>query len=248
MSLIILVDAILIGSFLVFNYSQGIYNSIVIFDIFTCIVLLSDFFTGYFRADNKFQYFKSNFLELIVAVPFDLILAPFAGAGFLNIIKLIRVLLLIAVFFRMVGEFLKSTHLDEILGIFILIIIGSTLGLYLIDPSMNNLFDDLWFVVVSLTTVGYGDITPNTVFGKVFSLILLIIGVFIFSAITGAISSYFMDNVLQEGSYHIHDLKTKVENTQKELETANEQLIKNEEKIDELKKEIIELKEIIKEK
>ena len=156
--------------------------------------------------------------------------------------------MLIAEFFKIVGEFLKSTHLDEILGIFILIIIGSTLGLYLIDPSMNNLFDDLWFVVVSLTTVGYGDITPNTVFGKVFSLILLIIGVFIFSAITGAMSSYFMDNVLQEGSYHIHDLKIKVAETEKELEAVNEQLVKNEEKIDELKKEIIELKEIIKEK
>lgn len=248
MSLIIIVDAILISTFLVFSFSPRIYNSIVIFDVLTCVVLLIDFFTGYYNADNKWEYFKSNFLELIVAIPFDSILMPFFGENYLNFIKLIRVLLLIAEFFKIVGEFLKNTHLDEILGIFILIIIGSTLGLYLIDPSMNNLFDDLWFVVVSLTTVGYGDITPNTVFGKVFSLILLIIGVFIFSAITGAISSYFMDNILQEGSYHIHDLKVQVRKTEKELETVNEQLIKNEEKIEELKKEIIELKEIIKEK
>lgn len=80
---------------------------------------------------------------------------------------------------------------------------------------MNNIFNNLWFVIVSITTVGYGDITPNTVYGKIFSLVLLIIGVFIFSAITGAISSYFMDNLLQEGTYHIHDLRRRPKSQKK---------------------------------
>ena len=192
------------------------------------------------------EYFKGNFIELLAAIPFDLLLSPFLGFDYLRYIKFIRVLLLILLYFRIVGDFLKNTRLDEILGIFVLIVIGSTLGLYLIDPSMNSIFDVLWFVVVSLTTVGYGDITPSTIYGKVFSLVLLIIGVFIFSAITGAISSYFMDNLLQEGSYHIHELKENVKNSEIELEKVNKQLADNEKKIDELKEEIIELKEIIK--
>ena len=121
-----------------------------------------------------------------------------------------------------------------------MIIVGSTLGLYFIDPGMNNLFNNLWFVVVSLTTVGYGDITPNTVAGNVVSLILLIVGVFIFSAITGAISTYFMDNLLKEGSYHIQELK-------EQLNETNEQLAKNEKEIAELKEEIRELKDILRE-
>ena len=75
-------------------------------------------------------------------------------------------------------------------------LIGSTLSLYLVDPTMNNLFNDLWFVIVSITTVGYGDVIPNTLYGKMISLILLVIGVFIFSAITGAFSTYFTDNLL----------------------------------------------------
>ena len=114
------------------------------------------------------------------------------------------------------------------------------MDLYLIDPGMNNLFDNLSFVVVSLTTVGYGDITPNTISGKIVSLILLIVGVFIFSAITGAISTYFMDNLLKEGSFHIQELK-------KQLDETNNQLVKNEEQIKDLKQEIKELKEIIRE-
>lgn len=159
---------------------------------------------------------------------------------YLRLIRLVRILFLVGEYFSVIGRFLKNTHLDEILAIFILIIVGSTLGLYLIDPGMNNLFDNLWFVVVSLTTVGYGDITPNTISGKIVSLILLIVGVFIFSAITGAISTYFMDNLLKEGSFHIQELK-------KQLDETNNQLVKNEEQIKDLKQEIKELKEIIRE-
>ena len=243
-----MVDVILLSSIIIFNFPFNISSKLVIFDIFICLILLFNFIRGFIYSSDKSAYFKVHYFELIVAIPWDLLLSPFLGLTYLNIIKLIRVLLLTAFFFKIVGEFLKYTHLDEILGVFVLIIIGSTLGLYLIDPSMNNLFDDLWFVVVSITTVGYGDITPHTTFGKIFSLILLIIGVFIFSAITGAISSYFMDNVLQEGSYHIHDLKIKVANNENELKKLNSQLEKNEEKMDELKREIQELKEIIKEK
>lgn len=246
LSLIVIINVILISTVIIFSLSE--FKPIVAFDIFVCLALLADFFIGFFTSSDKSEYVRQNFIELIVAIPFDLLLSPFIGLNYLRFVKLLRVLLLIVIFFKIVGEFLRSTHLDEILGIFFIVVIGSTLGLYLIDPSMNNLFDDLWFVVVSLTTVGYGDITPSTVFGKVFSLILLIIGVFIFSAITGAISSYFMDNLLQEGSYHIHDLKDKVEKTETELEKANVQLEKNEMKIDELKNEIAELKEIIKKK
>lgn len=243
LSIIVIINIILISTVIIFKAYE---LNVIIFDLFVCSVLLVDFFHGFHKSTNKSEYLKYNFIELLAAIPLDLLLSPFLGFSYLRFIKFLRVLMMIILFFNIVGEFLKNTHLDEILGVFVLVVIGSTFGLYLIDPTMNNLFDDLWFVVVSLTTVGYGDITPNTVFGKVFSLILLLIGVFIFSAITGAISSYFMDNLLQEGSYHIHDLKEKVAKSENELEKVNKQLKENEKKIDELKDEIVELKEIIK--
>ena len=244
LSSIILINIILLLTTIIFSITTE-FLPIVTFDIFVCIVLLIDFFRGFFSSSNREVYLKENWLELVAAIPFDLLLSSFLGFNYLVFFKLLRALLLIIVFFRITGEFLKNTRLDEILGVLLVIIIGSTLGLYLIDPSMNNLFDNFWFVVVSITTVGYGDITPNTVYGKVFSLALLVIGVFIFSAITGAISSYFMDNLLQEGTYHIHYLKDKVEKSEMELEKVNQQLKESDKKIDELKDEIKELKEII---
>lgn len=241
LSILIILDLILITFTIVSDVPPSLYDKILIFDVFTCIILLFDFFRGFFKADDRIEYLKENWLELIASIPFDIILSPFMMLRYLRLLKLFRVLFLVGEYFKVIGDFLKSTHLDEILAVLIVIIVGSTLGLFLVDPSMNNLFDNLWFVVVSITTVGYGDITPNSIYGKVLSLILLVIGVFIFSAITGAMSSYFMDSMLKQGSYHIYELGLK-------MDEMKDQMSKNEEKIDELKTEIEELKEIIEKK
>lgn len=241
LSFIIVIDLILITSTLILDVSAAMYQKILIFDIITCIILLFDFFQGFYRAEDKNQYLKENWIELIASIPFDIIFSSFMVLRYLRILRLFRILFLVGEYFNVIGDFLKDTHLDEILAVLILIVIGSTLGLFLIDPSMNNLFDNLWFVVVSITTVGYGDITPTSTYGKILSLVLLIVGVFIFSAITGAISSYFMDSLLKEGSYHIYEMG-------KKMDEMNDQLSKNEETIEDLKTEIKELKEIIEKK
>ena len=238
LSFIIIIDLILITSTLIFDVSGSMYQKILIFDIITCIILLFDFFQGLYRAEDKSQYLKENWIELVASIPFDIIFSSFMVLRYLRLLRLFRILFLVGEYFNVIGDFLKDTHLDEILAVLILIVIGSTLGLFIIDPSMNNLFDNLWFVVVSITTVGYGDITPNSVYGKILSLVLLIVGVFIFSAITGAISSYFMDSLLKEGSYHIYEMG-------KKMDEMNAQLSKNEETIEDLKTEIRQLKEII---
>lgn len=243
LSVVIIINIIQLLTVSVFNIQEP--RIFVVFDIIVCLVIFIDFAHGFYKASNKLDYIKGDFFEFLACIPFDLLLSPFLGADILFFIKLARGVLLVYVLFGFSGNFLKNTRLDEIFGILILIIIGSTLGLYLVDPAMNNIFDDLWFVIVSITTVGYGDITPTTIPGKVFSLVLLILGVFIFSAITGAISTYFMDTMLQEGTYHIRTLKEKVQTSEVELEKVNSKLDESNKKIDDLKEEIKELKEII---
>ena len=244
----IVIDVVLITSTLAFDISPEIYSKIITFDVITCIFLLFDFFRGFFKSEDKMEYFKENWMELIASIPFDLIFSSFMFLRYLKLIRLFRILVLIVEYFSVIGDFLKDTRLDEILAVVILIITGSTLGLYLADPGMNNLFENLWFVVVSITTVGYGDITPTTVYGKIISLILLVVGVFVFSAITGAISTYFMDGLLKEGSYHIYELGKKMDKNNDKIDEMSTRLAENEKTITELRNEISELKDIIREK
>lgn len=57
----------------------------------------------------------------------------------------------------------------------------------------------LWWGVVTFLTVGYGDYTPLTLFGRLWAGGLMVVGVFGVAIITSKISSYFMEQALREG-------------------------------------------------
>ena len=237
LSIWILFDLIFLTCSLVFTLPADLYHDLIIFDACLCAVLLAEFFFRFFKEENRKKFFKSNFTELIAGIPFDLLLFPFISyAGILivlKVLKFIRILILFAQLFEVIDVFLKDTCLDEILGIFLIVIISFTLGLYLFDPGMNSLFDSLWFVVATLTTVGYGDVLPNTMVGKIISLVLLIVGVLIFSAITGAISSYFNKKLLNEGSDELKLISEKLDANEKELKELKEEIAILNKKLDE---------------
>lgn len=58
--------------------------------------------------------------------------------------------------------------------------------------AFSNLFDCLWWAVVTLTTVGYGDLYPITVGGKIFTFCVLLFGVGMISVPTAIIASAFL--------------------------------------------------------
>ncbi|WP_297979692.1 ion channel [uncultured Methanobrevibacter sp.] len=259
LSILIIFDIIFLIFSLAYNLSDSVYFNIILFDTFVCILLLIEFFSRFSKSGERKKFIINNFSELYPAIPFDLIFIPILIivpelAGLLILLKFIKIILLAYQFFKTIGVFLKDTYLDEIFAIFIIVIVASTLALYLFDPSMTDLFDSLWFVIVTLTTVGYGDILPSTAIGKYISILLLIFGVLIFSAVTAAMASYFMKKLITNENYYEENLvdnndeiiKNKLKSTEKELEEIKSELKENKKINQELKEEIIELKELIK--
>ncbi|MBO6111082.1 MAG: hypothetical protein J6P12_09525, partial [Methanobrevibacter sp.] len=141
--------------------------------------------------------------------------------------------------------FLENTRLERIMYLIIVVIFIFTFALYFIDPTFS-LFDSLWFVMVTLTTVGYGDITPQNPLAKALSLLLIIAGIFVFSTLTGAISSYYTDKVLnidsdvEDGidrlSDKVDNLESELVDIKKELKASQNQNKELSEKLDELLK------------
>ena len=76
----------------------------------------------------------------------------------------------------------------------LMLIYFSAVGIYYFENQaqpehFSSIFDSLWWSIVTLTTVGYGDVYPITVGGRVFTFFILLIGLGIVAIPTGIISS-----------------------------------------------------------
>jgi voltage-gated potassium channel len=67
------------------------------------------------------------------------------------------------------------------------------------NSRINTLFDAIWYTLVTLTTVGYGDITPNSVLGRTAAMFLLVVGVAIFGILSGKFASFLLDRQQKKG-------------------------------------------------
>ncbi|UCF64781.1 MAG: NAD-binding protein [bacterium] len=95
----------------------------------------------------------------------------------------------------------RNLLLSIIALIFILCLVGAFLFSLIelsANPALNSFGEALWWVVVSITTVGYGDIVPVTPFGRMLAALIIFTGVALFSMFTAIISSIFVTQKLKE--------------------------------------------------
>lgn len=224
-----------------FSLPADIALYIQIFDFIVCIILLIQWTITFYMSKPKkvFLKQKSNWIDLIASIPFDVILPAIIPQisllRYLRLLKLIRVIALFNRFFNGIEKFIEKSNLDKIFGGVIFTILIFTLLLYIYGPSYN-LFDDFYFVIVTLTTVGYGDVTPQTFNEKIIAIALIFVGIFVFSTITAGISSFLTERLLQDGDKEIEEKFDVIQHDLDEIKKENS----------ELKQEIIELKNLIK--
>ena len=60
----------------------------------------------------------------------------------------------------------------------------------LVNPEFKSFADALWWAVVTICTVGYGDITPITTAGRWAGVILMVTGIGIIGALAGSLASF----------------------------------------------------------
>lgn len=256
---LIIVDLFLITISLIFEIPNDVMLNIQQFDLIVCIILLGEYFLNLFLSGSKKLYIfdKENIIGLIASIPFDYILPlilpvalPVVFLRYLRIFKLIRVVKLAQ--FDIIKDLFRKTGLHKVLiGIFITILIFWA-AFFLFSPSYG-LVDDFYFVIVTLTTVGYGDVTPKTYNEKVLAIILILIGVFVFSAITALMSSFLTDRILDDDeedrvSEIQETIEEKSENIMAEIKSVRMENKQLKDEANELKAEIKELKDMINKK
>ena len=67
------------------------------------------------------------------------------------------------------------------------------------ESSIRSVWDGIWWAVVTISTVGYGDKVPSSGAGRVVALGLMVSGVFLLSLVTATIASVFVEHKIREG-------------------------------------------------
>jgi voltage-gated potassium channel len=77
--------------------------------------------------------------------------------------------------------------------------------------DFKTFWDGVWWAVVTVTTVGYGDVYPKTVAGRVVGIMLMLVGIGFLSVLTATIASRFVKQERSEETTAITDALARIE-------------------------------------
>ena len=158
------------------------------------------------RSKKKYIFSTMGIIDLLSIIPTYLVVfyAPIGSLIDIRIMRLIRV-------FRIfqLSKYLRSGHTMQIalrssrpkiivfiLYISLMVIILGTI-MYIVEGQQNgfdNIPKSIYWAVVTLTTVGYGDVVPITTLGKTISVFIMMLGYAIIAVPTGIVSSELTKN------------------------------------------------------
>ncbi len=150
--------------------------------------------------------FKSKFFYLLTpAALIDLlaILPAYRPLRVLRIFVLFRVFKLLR-YTKSINQFVevlatKKFELFTLLFLILFIVFTSGIAIYVFEeksnPDINSLFDGLYWALITISTVGYGDISPITMEGRIVSMLVIISGIAMISFVTSVIVSSFSEKL-----------------------------------------------------
>ncbi|HSG15170.1 MAG TPA: potassium channel family protein [Anaerolineae bacterium] len=176
---------------------------ILIVDGLLSLIFLADFLYRLSTAQNKATYFLRQFgwLDLLSSLP-----APMA-----KIFRLGRVIRLIRLMHaqglrQTTSEFLVQSAGSAVYLVFVLIVLVLEFGSIAIlaaersapNAVINTASDAVWWAIVTMSTVGYGDTYPVTNNGRVVAILVIVVGVALFGVVTGFLANAFNNPREQE--------------------------------------------------
>jgi voltage-gated potassium channel len=167
---------------------------------------------------SKYVFSTFGLIDLISILPFYLNQFIKVDGRFLRILRLFRLTRIFKLgrdssSLRLFVKALKGVQNELKFTLFLsaLAILFSASAIYYLEneaqpDKFSSITESIWWATVSLATVGYGDVYPVTVGGKIFASIISLIGIGIVAIPTGIISASFVEeiNAVRRGEKKFH--------------------------------------------
>ena len=192
----------------------GANRALLVFEVFSVVVFSLEYLARLWTSDLlhpeskhprlKYAFSAMAVIDLLAIAPFYI---PFLIPCDLRFIRMLRLFRLLRILklnrysdaMNIIGSVVKREKEKLLTTIFftaIIILFASSIMYYVENEAQPDKFPNIiasvWWAVATLTTVGYGDVYPVTVLGKLLSGLIAILGIGLVALPTGIISSGFV--------------------------------------------------------
>ena len=157
------------------------------------VLFVADYLIRLILADDKRAFLKENILDLIAIIPFSALFRVFRLARFARAFRLLRIVRVAAVSARALSKLrgILNTHgFKYVLSLSGGAVLFSAIAMTYVEGM--DFTDALWWAFVTVTTVGYGDLSPSTGTGRLIAAVLMMVGIGLIGSMTSSITSYFL--------------------------------------------------------
>ena len=255
--ILIIFDAFFLFITVIFNLRPGAMQGVAMFDAAVVLFLWVEYLFRVSEEDDKRRYVLYQWSDVIAIIPLDYIALVSLGVALpltlaFKLLRLVRIVALLRFSRRIEREvlaFAEKTRLIYGLAIYLLVIIvGSALFFYIesgVNPNVAAPDDAIWYMIVTITSVGYGDIVPYTGLGRIVGVIAMLTAILFASLVTATTTSALLEKFREERAKTVKESKETIGEVLAQLRAIEERIARLsilEDRTDEIKADLSELK------
>jgi len=168
------------------------YQRFHVFEIAVTWIFALEYILRVYAARRPLDYIFSFYgiVDLLTVLPLLIFGDPNLTIKLLRLMRLIKLVR----YLRALRLFIASMRdAFEILFVTLgAILLGAAVAgnmVYILEPeTFPNAFAGAWWSIVTMSTVGYGDMVPHSIGGRIIAMLLIVLGISLFAAITGVVS------------------------------------------------------------
>ena len=166
-------------------------------DLGLCAFFMIDFALRFRKANDRWRFLRRNWADLLGAIP---LVGPLRTARFIRVIRILRLTRIGALTYRLFRRYdlpFPGQTLGTLAIVTIAIWLAAAGSFYGFEEGVNEgirgLDDALWWSMTTLSTVGYGDLYPETSGGRIVAVATMVLGVGVLGTLAATIATAFID-------------------------------------------------------
>jgi voltage-gated potassium channel len=199
---------------LVGRLPAGVAGTFATIDYLVWAVFVAEYLIKLYLAPSRWTFFRRHPIDLLViAVP---VLRPLRLLRLLRLVTFARAGLTMSSALKRARNLLTHNGLHFVLlSVLAIIGVGAAAELALEQhapgTTIHNFGDALWWAIVTVTTVGYGDKYPVSAGGRGVAVVLMLTGIGLVGVLSATVASYFVGQQAEDDMTELHRRLDRIE-------------------------------------